>query len=121
MSITGEQIKAAWREVFPASACYFGGGCFSGRLLRDEQINKITQNDPLNYAGWIEGDDYKEYRLSLLVAPPPGANLVYGSVRMRKVTIKGATPEKLVKRFQQIRDFVRANVGNMKHDVSTKI
>jgi hypothetical protein len=126
MSVTSEQIKSAWLEVFPNSACHFGvylgGGRFSGRLLRDEeQINGIAQNDPLGYSGWVEGDDYREDRLHLFVKPPAGANLVYGSVKLRKVTIKNATPEKLVKRFQQIREFVRENAGDMKHDVSTKI
>lgn len=82
------------------------GGCFSGRLLRDgEQISKSTQNDPLRYSGWLEGTTYKEDRAGLFVRPPEGANLVYSSTRLRRKTIKDVTYEKLVKRFEEVREF----------------
>lgn len=121
-------FRQAWLEVFPNSACSFrkvmGGadGCFNGRLLRDEeQINKITQNDPLGYVGWLEGTTYREDRAHLFVRPPEGANLVYGRVNLRRKTIKDVTYEKLVKRFEEVREFVRANKDNMKHNIEGKV
>lgn len=126
-------IKSAWAEVFPNSNCsarsFLGSTCFVGRLAKDssECANKIIENDPLNYSGWYRmdpGDVYKELRADLFVAPPVGSNLVYGRAKLRNKSIKQPDRAKLVKRFLELREFIRKNKDNMIHlhfDINQKV
>lgn len=112
MSITAAEIQQAWLEVFPESSAWtrsvLDSTCVSMRLAKDasECANRILSNDPLNYTCWIRGDDVKEDRVYILTVPPKGSNLVYKTEKMRRKTVKNATYEKMVQRFQQVRDFL---------------
>ena len=110
--------KAAWAEVFPLSSSYvmsFGDGSviFKGYLssCAAECENGIRENDPLIYKGYYEGLLYKfkEDAAAFFVRPPGGSFLAYGRVSLRKKTIKAPDKEALVKRFTELRDFLRAN------------
>ena len=126
-------IKSAWAEVFPNSHCsarnFLGSTCFVGRLAKDysECANRIIENDPLNYAGWYrldDGDVYKEDRADLFVKPPVGANLVYGRAKLRNKSIKQPDRAKLVKRFLELREFIRSekdNMINLHFDINQKV
>jgi len=128
-----EDVQSAWAEVFPNSRChvgkYLGTVCFSGRLSKDssECANRIPENDPLDYVGWYRSDQrdvFKEDRISLLVAPPAGANLVYGRAKLRCKSIKQPDRAKLVKRFSELREFIRSEKDNMIHlhfDINEKV
>ena len=128
-----EDVKSAWEEVFPNSRCsvrsYLGSACFAGYLAKDssECANRIPENDPLRYVGWYrleEGDVYKEDRIGLYVAPPAGSNLVYGSAKLRCKSIKQPDRAKLVKRFSELREFIRSEKDNLIHlhfDINQKV
>jgi len=118
-----EAIKQAWMEVFPnsyaASKTVMGSTCIRLYIQNPDQwSNGISDNDPLTYRVWIEGDNVRESDLHILTRPPEGKNLVYGSAKMRKQTIKSADYDKMVKRFRKVRDFIMAQ--DMKHDISDK-
>jgi hypothetical protein len=118
--LTTDQLKQAWIEVFPdsvssASTVLRDIG-FRGFVAKDrtEVANNIMSNDPLNYVVIynITTGDFQESNAYLLVAPT-SPYMVYSSVKLRKKTIKNATYEQVVKRFQQVREFVMANKDNM--------
>lgn len=116
-------IKAAWFEVFPHSAAterhILGSTCVRLYLQNAEEwTNGIPDNDPLTYVLWIDGENVRESDLHILTKPPEGANLVYGSARMRRQTIKNADYEKLVRRFKKVREFVESQ--DLAHDISGK-
>lgn len=124
-------IITCWEQVFHNSCASVTDGCLGsgiyvkGYLAKDktEWTNGISHNDPLNYMASLEGEIYKELDLGLSIKPPEGSHIAFGSAKLRKVTIKNATPEKLVARFKAIREFVMANAQNMHRlnfDISTK-
>jgi len=128
-----EDAKSAWAEVFPNSRCsvrsFLGSAYFAGYLAKDssECANRIPENDPLRYVGWYrfdEGDVYKEDHIGLFVAPPAGSNLVYGSAKLRCKSIKQPDRAKLVKRFSELREFIRSEKDNLIHlhfDINQKV
>ena len=134
-----EDAKSAWAEVFPNSRCvvrsYLGSVCFAGYLAKDssECANRIPENDPLRYVGWYRLDDtfkslnsdvFKEDRIGLHVAPPAGSHLVYGSAKLRCKSIKQVDRAKLVKRFSELRDFIRSEKDNLIYlhfDINQKV
>lgn len=50
---------------------------------------------------------YREDSASLFIAPPAGSYLTYGRAKLRCKTIKNVDRAKLVKRFIELRDFIR--------------
>lgn len=121
--MNANEVINAWMEVFPNSTAsaksVLGSTCVALHLLpASECANRIQENDPLNYAMWIEGDNLREDRLNVLTRPPKGSNLVYGSAKMRKQTIKNADYDKLVRRFNKVREWVMNQ--DLAHDVSGK-
>ena len=130
--LTYEDVVAAWKQVFPHSsvgvAKAFGGGyTFKFRLSKDktEVSNGIPDNDPLSYSALLDTDGtFKEYNTHMSVKPPEGANLVYGSEKFRKKTIKNATVTDLAKRFGQVYKFVDMFADKMKDikfDINEKL
>jgi hypothetical protein len=130
--LTYEDIVAAWKQVFPHSsvgvAKAFGGGySFKFRLAKDktEVPSGIMENDPLHYTALLDTDGtWQEYNGSMFVKPPAGSNLVYSSVKLRKKNIKGATADRILRRFKEVHNFVAANASNMKNpmfDVGQKL
>ena len=125
------QVIECWLEVFPnsrawASDSHFGGDFtgFGMYLAKDksECANGIIDNDPLSYAACIENNTWSEDRLYMFVAPTNKYH-AYSSVKLRKKTIKNVTPEKLIKRFQQVREFIMANKDdmiNLQFDINDK-
>lgn len=118
-----ETVKQAWLEVFPnshvTSSTILGSTCVALYLFRaDECANGIQQNDPLQYRVWFEGENVRESELYILTKPPEGANLVYGSARKRRQTIKGADHVKLVRRFRKVREWIESL--DLAHDISAK-
>ena len=126
-----EQIKQIWLEVFPKSAIYGRKGCLSedfyyGATLsagKHEVYNGIIQNDPLDYIFYIKEGHYIEDRISLFIKPD---NPIYafGRVKLRKKTIKNVTPEKLKKRFLELKEKIVENKENFKQlefDINEKI
>jgi len=132
-ALTREDVIGIWKKVFPNSTALsgktFGGGdSFKFKLAKDktEVANGIWENDPLSYSAFLEEDgSWKEHSLNLHVAPPEGSHLAYGSESMRKKsTKKPVTAAMLEKRFEQVKEFVTANAGNLKNpsfDISSKI
>lgn len=127
--MTDDDIKTAWRDVFPNSCCSIShplGGIYAKFFLakdNSEFPNGISHNDPLNYMAEYSNGTYREVNLGLSIAPPAGSYLVYGTAKLRKVTIKNATPEKLTARFKVIRAFVMEHADQMiklSFDISTK-
>lgn len=115
-------VTAAWKEVFvnshiSAKPFIFGGdgavvtGLLSGSI--DECTHKVIHNDPLNYVGFYEDGAYKEDVVSVFVRPAPGSHLALDTVKLRKVTIKDPTHDKLVKRFTQLRNMLIDNVDRI--------
>lgn len=119
-----DAIKALWSKVFPNSMMLANKACmgesyfFTGKLAgnRGESANGILENDALNYMFEIDGDTYREINNSLYIKPDPinERYLCYGRSKMRMKSIKGLTPEKLLKRFQEVKDHVIANKDNFK-------
>jgi len=127
--MNNEEIKALWMSVFPNSHAVvnigpLGGGVYIKGYLQKpgEWINGISHNDPLSYTGWVNGEEYKEDG-TMLLRRSNVPHMVFSWARMRKKTIKQITPEKLLKRFQEIREFVRANLENMpeRYDIRGKV
>jgi hypothetical protein len=117
-----EDAKSAWAEVFPNSRCYANGisnsVCFAGYLSKDasECANKIINNDPLSYKGWYnldKPDVYKESNASVFIKPEAGSYNVYGRAKLRHKSINNPDRAKLLKRFLELRDFLRGEAGNM--------
>jgi len=115
-----DTIKQAWLEVFPyshaTSRSIMGSTCVALYLQKPEDwTNGISNNDPLTYKVWIEGDNVRESDLHVYTRPEKGSNLVYKSVNMRRQTIKKADRAKLVRRFKKVRDFVISQ--DLKHKI----
>ena len=115
-----DTIKQAWLEVFSnshaSSRTIMGSTCVALYLQKPEEwANGISNNDPLVYKLWIEGDNVRESDLHVYTRPEKGSNLVYKSVGMRRQTIKQADHDKLVRRFKKVRDFVISQ--DLKHEV----
>ena len=117
-----EDAKSAWAEVFPNSRCYANGisnsVCFAGYLSKDasECGNKIINNDPLMYKGWYnldKPDVYKESNASVFIKPEAGSYNVYGRAKLRHKSINNPDRAKLLKRFLELREFLRGEAGNM--------
>lgn len=130
--LTYQEVADAWKQVFPHSSVSvskaFGGGyTFKFRLAKDESEvpNRILDNDPLHYTALLDTDGtFEEYHGHLYVKPPEGANLVYGSEKLRKKTIKNATLEKVLNRFRDVRKFVLSHANELKNpmfDVKEKL
>ncbi len=127
--IDADTVKQAWLQVFPNSHAYsreIMGSTFVRLMLfkPDECVNKIENNDPLHHVVWIEGDSVRDGDSpSILTKPEPGSFNAYGSVKMRKQTIKNADYNKLVRRFRKIRAMIEAEVDadNVPDDLSSKL
>ena len=129
--LTHEDVVSAWKQIFPNSSVgvskAFGSGyTFKFRLAKDktEVSNGILDNDPLYYTALLDKDLFAEYTGSLLVKPPEGSHMAFGSEKLRKKTIKGVTLSKLLARFQQVHDFVAANADRLKNpqfDINEKL
>ncbi|MFA6198880.1 MAG: hypothetical protein WC679_00540 [Bacteroidales bacterium] len=120
--MTAEEIKVIWAKVFPNSFLSIGKGALGGGLYatgylakdKSEFSNGISNNDPLRYRFNIDnGVDYEEDGASLLQNPEKGSFMAFSSVKLRKKNIKKIDAKKLEKRFQEVKAFVKANVGNM--------
>ena len=120
-------VISAWNEVFKnsriVSKTFLGSTCIRGYLSasNDECVNKISDNDHLRYAGWIEGDKFVERDAPNLLVAPTQRNMVYGSVKMRRASTK-IDRAALVKRFTKVREFIleNYNLENSLMDISTK-
>lgn len=127
--MNSDQVLACWKAVFPNSKATvvncLGSNVYRFRLAAsaDEAPNRILDNDPLYYQVTIDdAGSWKEYGASLLVNPIV-PNMVYHSAQFRRKTIKQVDEAKAIKRFQQLRDFVMENAGNLKNpcfDITTK-
>ncbi len=129
-AITPEDVKSAWLQVFPHSSVsaniIMGDAGFAFRLSKDrtECANNIAENDPLYYRAFLRDGNFEESGCRLFINPEPGSYNVYGSAKMRKQTIKNVTVDKLVRRFNQVKDFISANAGNTKNvqfDIYSKL
>jgi hypothetical protein len=132
-SITYEDVKTAWLRVFPNSSVQVNKAAlskdaytFKFRLAKDktEVSSQIMDNDPLNYTGILENNTFKEWSGSMLVKPPVGSYLAFGSAKFMKKTIKDVTVEKLLKRFEQVKKFVSDHADelhNIKFDINDKL
>lgn len=129
--LTKEQIKTCWNAVFSNSCAsvtdgHFGGGLYAKFYLAKDKLefpNGISENDPLGYFARVDGEEYKEINLGLSIAPPVGSYLAYGNAKMRKVTIKNITEDKLIARFKAIHSFVMENADKLhkvQFDIATK-
>ena len=125
-----EMILSAWREVFPESFASAGAVLrsvyFKGALGRDksEFTNGILDNDPLTYYGGFYGDTFMEDIATLTVRPAEGSRYYCDAVKMRRVTIRNVTQEKLVARFKKLREFIishRAEVMPGPFDLNKKL
>lgn len=123
-------VMNAWKQVFPHSRIHMsrpmGGLHFRCMLAEDahECANGIMENDPLSYRAAVDGTTFKEYSTSLTVAPPVGSHLVYGSVHMRRKTIKNADHDKLVKRFEELKHFIlehKYEMINLHFNITEKV
>jgi hypothetical protein len=116
-----EDVKKAWHQVMPNSAIsarkILGGWTFRFFLVnsKDECANGILENDPFYYSARLSGDGTFEETNSYMHVKPTKPNMVYGSVRFRKKTIKEPTFEKLVKRFSDVRNWIMSNADNLKY------
>lgn len=130
-TLTNEEIKALWVDIFPKSmmlcrkACLGDSYFFDGKLAGNinESANRIIENDPLNYGFEIDGDTYKEYSNSILIKPD-NQYMVYGRSHMRRKTIKNVTLEKLRKRFLEVKKHIvdnKDNFINLEFDINEKI
>ena len=122
-------VVACWNEVFPNSYCshnvILGSSSFVFYLAKDktETPNQIMNNDPLHYVAFLREDSFEESDSPYMYVKPTIPNRVYGSVKMRKKTIKNVDRTKLIARFNQVREFVMSNKDNMKNicfDINTK-
>lgn len=121
------QIAQAWLAVFPnghvrySKAALTEGEFFINFYLQqpEQWANGISNNDPLSYMVRFDGADMEETGCSLLIKPALGSYMAYGSVKLRKQTIKGVDEKKLIKRFQRVRDMVEAEAkaGHLAHEV----
>ena len=114
-----------WKDVFQHGNALtqkfnVGGGeiLFRGFLSADktECASNIRENDPLYYKAEYNAETniFKEDALVLHVKPDEGSYLALGSVRLRKVTIKNATPEKIKARFEVLlNDLVLPNLERL--------
>lgn len=129
--ITSQDIIAAWLQVFPNSDAQTRKAFGNDHIVRlyltkdiSECNNKIRDNDPLRYTVTLNKDgSMSEPDLSMLVKPT-NPHMAYSSVKIPKRTMKAPTVDKLVKRFQQVHDFVAANAANMhniKFDINEKL
>jgi hypothetical protein len=113
-----QDVINAWHEVFPNS---LGTArsllsdenefCFAGYLVKDssEAINKILNNDPLSYTVWFDDEgNAQESRLNI-ITKPDSKFMVYGSIKLRKKTIKAVDYDKLIKRFNEIKAWLNDN------------
>jgi len=124
-------INELYMNVFPLSHVAVSKGCLGetntlyikGFIQNpDEWGNGISHNDPLNFMATYNPvtNVYKEENLCLTIKPT-NPHMAYGSVKLRKKTIKNLTPEKLTARLKQIKEFIKVNVPNMVHDIKTKV
>ncbi len=125
--ITNQQLKDLWMQVFPNSYASASDGCLGdGQYLKGyiqaktEWANGISHNDPLGYMGSLYGDVYKDENLGLDIKPN-NPYLAYGNAKIRKKTIKNVTTEKLLKRFNEIKQFIIDNKENWYLDLSDKV
>jgi len=127
--ITKKELKDAWNSVFPKSAVSVSGGALSpdtyyvkGYILSSKEFpNGYAINDPLSFMASVDEGGYKELSLSLTIAPPKDSHYAYGSVKIRKVSMKKPTIKKIIKRFEKIKAFIAANESDMVHDISGKL
>jgi len=123
-------IKNAYMTTFPLSFISVSKGFLGSAELyikgyiqtTGEWSNNISNNDPLNFIATYNPITkvYKEENLSLTIKAT-NPHMAYGSVKLRKKTIKNATPEKLANRFVQIRSFIQDNLNYMVHDITDKV
>lgn len=121
--MTNDDILKLWKQIFPNSMMIINKAClgdnyfFKGKLAKDrsESNHGITENDALSYMFTINKGAYKEFDVSLFVKPDPVTEkyLCYGRKKLRKKTIKEVTEEKLLKRFEQVRQLVVDNKDNL--------
>ena len=127
--MNAQDIANCWNQAMPNSrvsvGSFLGTLGFNFRISKDssECANGIADNDPLLYKAVLKADgSFQEINLNMLVKPD-NVYMVYGTVKMRKVTLKNATPEKVLKRFMAVRAWIMENAGNLKNpcfDINTK-
>jgi len=126
-----KEIEKIWLEVFPKSKIYGSKGCFTNDFYyratlsagKHEVYNGIIQNDPLDYIFYIEEEHYIEDRISFCIKPD-NPIFAFGRVKLRRKTIKNVTPEKLKKRFLELKEKVVENKENfiqLEFDINEKI
>ncbi len=120
-------IKQLYMQVFPNSHAVcnngaLGGGQYIKGFIQKpgEWSNGISQNDPLSYTACIEDGKYEEFNLFLFVKPT-NEYMAFDTVALRKKTIKNVTPEKLLKRFHEIKAFIEAQAANWYLDLTDKV
>ena len=124
------RIERAFYDVFPASfisispAPLTGDEIFIKCYLQkpEEWANKISHNDPLSYMADFNPVTgvYTEHLHSMTIkATSP--YMAYGSVKIRRRTIKNADIPKIKARFEQLKAFVKSNLDNAAHDIAGKV
>lgn len=124
------RIERAFYDVFPRSHISISNAPIGGRELfikcylqkPEEWANKISHNDPLSYMADIDPETmlFTEHNHSMVIKPQE-KYLAYSSVKLRRKTIKNADIHKIKARFEQLKDFVKANLSNAAHDIADKI
>ena len=115
-------VKECWLVVFPSghitSRVIMGNPSFTMYLQKPDQwLYGISHNDPLSYSAFINGDTWEENQHSLTVKATD-QHRAYGSVKIRKQNIKAVDKDKLLKRFQKIRQIAEENKDNIVHTVT---
>jgi hypothetical protein len=120
-----QEIKDVWKSVFPESHISLSNGHFitttiygSGFLANDQKevAYGIIQNDPLSYRFYIEGKSYREDAISL-ACKPVHQYLCFENKNLRRKSIGAVTPDKLRKRFEQIKEFISKHKTDLKDDL----
>jgi hypothetical protein len=118
------QIAQIWNEVFKHGTTKMHTGAIFDEISyikgylsasSKECPSGIRENDPLYYSAHYdcESNIFKEVACMIYTAPPAGSHLALGSEKLRCVTIKDVTPEKIAKRFEKIlRELVLPNINN---------
>ena len=121
-TLSQDQITTIWNKVFDNRLYSISKGALSGKdsyfkgylaHSKNQWNNGISHNDPLSFMfEYDEQGNYKEHNLHLTVKPD-NKYMAYGSIALRKQSIKNLTPEKLEKRLVKIRDFIMENTDKM--------
>ena len=130
-TVMERKAESAWYNVMPQSICRVSSmstTIYGNLYLAKDQSefpNGISNNDPLAFSFQIDQyGTYHETATSLYIKPPIDSYLALGRVNMRKKTIKNITEVKLVKRFNEVRDFIilnKVNLARVQFDINDKI